>query len=440
MADSQAIAIPKNLDINPEMQRCIELVASHKHVFLTGNAGTGKSTVLTYLRDKVLPENTVVVAPTGVAALNVGGFTIHKFFGFGIDVTFEHIKSSDYHPKNRSLMAALEVLVIDEISMVRADMLDYVDQALRRYGPQKGKPFGGVQVLLIGDLAQLPPIVSKQDERDFLDSHYKSEFFFDSHVMNKIEYTIVELKNIYRQSDREFIEVLNAVRRNQVQDGHYKLLDSLVHPEFEPEKDDFYITLTTTNKKADEINVRKLNELTTPLHHNAARIHGQFSSKDFPTSDQLEFKVGAQIMMVANDGEARWANGTLAVIQDIDTSDKKAGSIVRVKIFGSENIYDVHQHTWEVLTPAFRENKLQYDVAGTFIQFPFTLAWAVTIHKSQGKTFDRVIVDLSTKAFSPGQIYVALSRCTNSSTLILRQQVTPSEISVHEQIAKYLNV
>ena len=181
--DAQSIVLPTNLELSAEMQRVIDLAKAKKNIFITGNAGTGKSTLLTYLRKEVLPENTVVLAPTGVSAINVRGFTIHRFFSFGINVTFEHVNGPDYFARNRGIMRSLETLVIDEISMVRADMLDYVDQALRRFGPKKDKPFGGVQVILIGDLAQLPPIVRGQDERDFISSHYKSEFFFDSHVM-----------------------------------------------------------------------------------------------------------------------------------------------------------------------------------------------------------------------------------------------------------------
>jgi ATP-dependent exoDNAse (exonuclease V) alpha subunit len=435
--DAQSIALPKNLELSAEMQRVIDLAKAKKNIFITGNAGTGKSTLLTYLRKEVLPENTVVLAPTGVSAINVRGFTIHRFFSFGINVTFEHVNGPDYFARNRGIMRSLETLVIDEISMVRADMLDYVDQALRRFGPKKDKPFGGVQIILIGDLAQLPPIVRGQDERDFISSHYKSEFFFDSHVMQEVEYEGIQLKKIFRQSDPEFISTLNAVRINEAEEHHFDYLRDLVKPDFKPEKEDFYITLTTTNAKADEINQNKLNEIKSPLQTWQARVYGQVSPKDFPTADLLDFKKGAQIMMIANDGEQRWANGTLAVIKDIFLDNGKSGPYVTVKVVGDDNVYDVHLHEWEVLRPAFRGGKLQYDVAGTFTQFPFTLAWAVTIHKSQGKTFDRVILDLSKKAFSPGQLYVALSRCSTPEGLILHHEISADQIMVHDRVAEF---
>ena len=435
--DAQSISLPDNLELNDDMARCIDLVKAKQNVFITGNAGTGKSTLLTYLRQNVLPENTVVLAPTGVAAINVRGFTIHRFFSFGINVTFEHVNGPDYYARNKAIMRSLQTLVIDEISMVRADMLDYVDQALRKYVPKKGKPFGGVQIILIGDLAQLPPIVRGQDERDFIASHYQSEFFFDSHVMQEIDYETIHLKKIYRQSDQDFISTLNAVRINETEDHHMDFLKDLVKPDFEPKKGEFFITLTTTNKKADDINNLKLNALKAPLHTWQARVYGQVSPKDFPTADILDFKKGSQIMMVANDGEQRWANGTLAVIEDIFLDNGKAGPYVKVKIVGNPDIYDVHLHEWEVLRPAFREGKLVYDVAGTFTQFPFTLAWAVTIHKSQGKTFDRVIIDLSRKAFSPGQLYVALSRCSTPQGLVLHHEITKDQIMVHDRVAEF---
>jgi len=437
--DPQALALPIDLEMNVDMKRVIDLATSGKNIFITGNAGTGKSTILAYLRKYILDENTAVCAPTGVAAINVSGVTIHNFFSFGIDVTFEKVRGDDYFPRNRKIMKVLKTLVIDEISMVRADMLDYVDQALRRYGPKKNKPFGGVQVILIGDLAQIAPIVSTLDERDFIQSHYKSEFFFDSYAMREMEYETVELTKIYRQTDAAFINTLNAVRSNEMLDEHYAYLDNLVNPSFIPANEDFYITLTATNSKASEINSAKLNALKKPIHRHEAVVTGRFREKDFPTQQILEFKIGSQVMMVNNDPDRRWANGTLAQITDIHIDEVESDPYVTVKVMGDETTeHEVRANTWDVLTAVFSEGRLAYDPIGTFTQFPFTLAWAVTIHKSQGKTFDHVILDLSRKAFAPGQVYVALSRCRGSEGLVLQTPVTPDQVITHTRVSEFM--
>ena len=438
--DPQALSIPIDLEINPEMQQAIDLARSGKSFFLTGNAGTGKSTILAYLRKYILDENTAVCAPTGVAAINVRGVTIHNFFSFGIDVTFETVNGEDYFPRNAQAMRALKTLVIDEISMVRADMLDYVDQALRRFGPNRNKPFGGVQVILIGDLAQIAPIVAKQEERDFINSHYRSEFFFDSYAMQDLDFRTVSLAKIYRQTDTAFIDTLNAVRLNQMEEQHFEFLHELVDPNFVPDNDDFYITLTSTNKKAEEINANRLQNLKSKTHRNRAWINGKFRERDFPTLEDLEFKVGAQIMMVNNDPERRWANGTLARITAINITSNRSESHVKIKVMGNESDeFEVRPHRWDVLSAGFDGSKLTYEPAGTFSQYPFTLAWAVTIHKSQGKTFERVILDLSRKVFAPGQLYVALSRCRGSEGLVLHQQITPDQVITHPRVVEFMN-
>jgi len=324
--------------------------------------------------------------------------------------------------------------------MVRADMLDYVDQALRRFGPNKNKPFGGVQVILIGDLAQIAPIVAKQEEREFLASHYRSEFFFDSYAMHDLDFQTVSLSKIYRQTDIDFIDTLNAVRLNQMEEHHFDFLHELVDEDFIPDKDDFYITLTSTNKKAEEINANKLQELSSKLHRNRAWVNGKFREKDFPTLQDLEFKVGSQIMMVNNDPERRWANGTLARITEININSNRSDSHVKIVVMGNEaNEFEVRPHRWDVLSPGFDGSRLTYEPAGTFSQYPFTLAWAVTIHKSQGKTFDRVILDLSRKVFAPGQLYVALSRCRGSEGLVLHKPVTPDQVITHPRVVEFMN-
>jgi ATP-dependent exoDNAse (exonuclease V) alpha subunit len=322
--------------------------------------------------------------------------------------------------------------------MARADMMDYVDQALRRYGKKKGKPFGGAQVILIGDLAQLPPVVAKQEERDFLNSRYESEFFFDSAVMQEIDYEIVHLKTIFRQEDPELIGALNAIRDNTAVKEHFQFLKKLVNPQFKPELDDFYITLATTNRKADEINEKNLHELEGKLHRWNARIQGTLEQAEKPNLDILYFKNHAQIMMINNDSDQRWANGSLATITAVNLNDSNDRPHVTVRVLGAVEDYKVYVNEWEILRPGFSEGILKYEIAGTFYQFPFILAWAVTIHKSQGKTFDKVIVDLSRKAFSPGQLYVALSRCRTAAGIVLRQEISQDQVLVHGRVRRFL--
>ncbi len=438
VVNPQTIQLPVGFRLNAEMQRCVDLVKDGRNVFITGNAGTGKSTLLTYLRQSVLPEDIAVVAPTGVGAINVGGITLHRLCSFNIDVTFEFIASDAYNPRTRDVLKALTVLVIDEVSMVRADMMDYVDQALRRYGKKKGKPFGGAQLIFIGDLAQLPPVVGKKVERDFIDSRYESEFFFDSAVMKEISYEMINLKTIYRQRDPELINALNSIRDNSTQTEHFAFLKTLVNPNFQPDLGDFYITLATTNRKAEEINEEHLHALEGDLYRWKARITGSISQSEKPNADTLYFKRHSQIMMINNDPEQRWANGTLGTITEIVLNDPAERSHVLIRILGADQDFKVYVNEWEVLRPGFSGGALKYEVAGTFSQFPFILAWAVTIHKSQGKTFDKVIIDLSRKAFSPGQLYVALSRCTTADGIVLRQEVTADQVIVHDRVSRFM--
>ena len=254
----QTLVLPKNFEISPEMQSAINAVSKGKSIFITGRAGTGKSTLLTYLREEVLKDNFVVVAPTGVAAINVGGSTIHKFFGFLPDITFQHIEGAEYHPRSQKIMKNLRTLIIDEISMVRADLLDCVDKALRKYGPKPTKPFGGVQVIVVGDLFQLSPIVA-ESEKEFLYSHYDTPFFFSSHGYQSIQMHKVVLQKVYRQSEIDFLEILNGIRVNQTTPAILDLLNTRVLPDFEPSKDTFFITLVATNAMANTLHGHTIN-------------------------------------------------------------------------------------------------------------------------------------------------------------------------------------
>jgi energy-coupling factor transporter ATP-binding protein EcfA2 len=434
----EALVLPPNFEITDEMQSVIDRIGEKKNLFVTGKAGSGKSTLLTYLRTSVFPEETIYCAYTGVASLNIGGETIHKFFGFLPDITMAKVMSDDYHPKNQKIMKILKVLVIDEVSMVRADMMDIVDAALRRYGPKPSKPFGGVQIVMFGDLFQLPPIVTGE-EREFFQENYSSEFFFDAQSWNKTPFHVVELTKVYRQKDQEFVEILNGIRLNDVSEEQINRLNQSVDADFEPAEDDFYITLTATKALSARINKERINDLQEKSHTSIAQIMGQFSEKSFPTERFLEFKVGAQVMLINNDPEQRWANGTLARVVSIALKDNSYVESVTIRLSSSGVEHVLERHVWDVLKPRYVNGKLDYEVVGSFKQFPFRLSWAVTVHKGQGTTFDKVIIDFSHSAFAPGQMYVALSRCTTLSGMKLRVPIKTNEILVDQRVASYFS-
>jgi ATP-dependent exoDNAse (exonuclease V) alpha subunit len=432
----QTLVLPKNFEISPQMQAAINAASNGKSIFITGRAGTGKSTLLTYLREEVLHDNYVVVAPTGVAAINVGGSTIHKFFGFLPDITFQHIESAEYHPRNQKIMKNLKTLIIDEISMVRADLLDCVDKALRKFGPKPTKPFGGVQVIFVGDLFQLSPIVT-ESEKQFLYSHYETPFFFSSHGYESIHMHKIVLEKVYRQSELDFLEILNAIRVNQTTPEILELLNTRALPEFEPDQDTFFITLVATNSMANTINQQELGKLKGEVQRSQAHITGALSKSEYPAELEISFKVGSQIMMLNNDAENRWVNGTLATIEAINLDDPRKDPHIVIKVASSEERYDVSKHLWDIMRPRSMGNVLVYDSIGTFSQFPFMLAWAITIHKSQGKTFENVIINLAAKAFAAGQLYVALSRCTTLGGLVLRQPIDSSQVILDERVMDF---
>ena len=432
----QTLVLPKNFEISKEMQAAITATSNGKSLFITGRAGTGKSTLLTYLREEVLKNNYVVVAPTGVAAINVGGSTIHKFFGFLPDITFQHIESAEYHPRNQKIMKNLKTLIIDEISMVRADLLDCVEKALRKFGPKPNKPFGGVQVIFVGDLFQLTPIVVNS-EKEFLYSHYETPFFFSSNGYKNIQMHKVVLKKVYRQSEIDFLEILNGIRVNQTTPEILDLLNSRVLPDFEPAKDIFFITLVATNAMANSINQQELEKLKGKVHKSQAHIKGALTKSEYPAELEINFKVGSQIMMLNNDAESRWVNGTLATIEKINLDDPRKEAHIVIKVASSEERYDVGKHIWDVMRPRSEGTVLVYDSIGSFAQYPFMLAWAITIHKSQGKTFENVIINLAAKTFAAGQLYVALSRCTTLGGLVLRQPIDSSQVILDERVLDF---
>lgn len=409
---------------------------SSKHLFITGNAGTGKSTLLEYWRSQ--KQNIAVVAPTGVAALNVKGQTIHSFFGFRPDVTVDKVERFYRNKGKNGLYKKLEAIVIDEISMVRADLLDCIDAFLRLHGRDSYAPFGGVRIIFIGDLYQLPPIVTDQEKNHF-SSYYKTPYFFSASVFSQLEIEYVELQKIYRQTDREFIEILNAIRNNTLTQEQLDRINARHDPQFETPSNRFFITLTTTNQKAQAINQHHLNNLFNERHTYSGIQSGVFDTKALPTMPNLELKVGAQVMMVANDKEGRFVNGSLGKITAIER-DGKTNDKIFVEFESGEEI-SVEPYTWEMFKVEYNPatDKLQTQVTGTFKQYPLTLAWAITIHKSQGKTFDNVIIDFGWGTFAHGQAYVALSRCTTLKGIVLTTQFEKEFIITDPTIKKFLS-
>jgi ATP-dependent DNA helicase PIF1 len=333
------------IELNDKFRHALEILGnSDKNVFITGRAGTGKSTLLEYFRNTT-NKNVAVLAPTGVAALNVKGQTIHSFFRFKPNITPERVKRLRSSRNSESVYHKLDIIVIDEISMVRADLLDCVDRFLRLNGPEGDKPFGGIQMAFIGDLYQLPPVVTS-NEKEVFQSLYETPYFYGAQVFDSLEMEFVELEKIYRQSDKEFISLLNTIRNNSITAEGLELLNQRCQPDFEPPPDDFYVYLTTTNKLAEEINSRRLAALTGRLYKFIGRIEGDFGQEYLPTKVDLQVKVGAQIMMLNNDTEGRWVNGTIGKI--IDMSQNRKGEDVIIAELADGDEVEVTPFTWEI--------------------------------------------------------------------------------------------
>ena len=422
------------IELNDQFRRALDLMEhTVKNVFITGRAGTGKSTLLDYFRH-ITKKKVAVLAPTGVAALNVKGQTIHSFFGFKPNITPERVKRLHLSDEE-NIYKRLDTIIIDEISMVRADLLDCVDKFLRFSGPKTDRPFGGIQLVLIGDLYQLPPVTTGA-EREIFRSLYETPYFYSAKIFDSFEMEFVELEKIYRQHDAEFINLLNSIRNNSIIEEGLRILNQRYMPEFEPSPDDFYVYLTTINRLADEINVRELAKLDGELHTFTGTIEGQFGSEYLPTAINLQVKVGAQIMMLNNDADGRWVNGSIGKIIEI-MRDDNAGDIVVAELVDGD-IVEITPHTWEIFRFFAEGGQLQSEVIGKFKQYPLMLAWAITIHKSQGKTFDKVIIDIGRGTFSSGQTYVALSRCTTLDGIILRKPILKRHIWTDYKVVKFL--
>lgn len=425
------------LQTNPQLELAFEYVRfTNKNIFLTGKAGTGKTTFLQRIKKEVV-KRIAVVAPTGVAAINAGGMTIHSFFQlpFGPFLpgnSRDAARQRKFSGEKIRVIKGLDLLVIDEISMVRADLLDGIDEVLRRY-KNAFQPFGGVQLLMIGDLHQLPPVV-KDEEWNMLREHYQTPYFFSSLALQQTKPVTIQLKHIFRQSDTMFIDLLNKVRNNRVDAEVLALLNSRFIPDFQPGKDEGYITLTTHNASAQEINTQRLTAIKGDLKTFQAKINKDFPSQAYPTDEVLEVKTGAQVMFVKNDlaPEKRFYNG-------------KIGTITRIK---GDNIYvlcpeeteeiEVKQVDWENIKYTLNEKtkEVTEEILGTFTQYPLKLAWAITIHKSQGLTFEKVILDAQA-AFAHGQVYVALSRCKSFEGIVLRSRIIFSSVRTDPKVRNF---
>lgn len=405
-------------------------------VFVTGKAGTGKSTLLRYFREHT-SKNIVVLAPTGVAALNVRGQTIHSFFRFRPDITPEGVHSIRLRKAQKTIFKKLDAVVIDEISMVRSDLLDCVDAFLRLHGPDGTAPFGGVQMIFFGDLYQLPPVMTRLD-RDIFKDLYASPYFFDAVAFKQLDFRIIELKKIYRQKDEAFIRLLNSVRDKSISVTDMEVLNRRLNPRFSPGEKDFYVYLTTTNALADGINQERLKELPGESLHLEGTLSNGFDVKSLPTHQRLELKTGAQVMLLNNEPGGKWVNGTIGKIFST-AKDHEATETIRVAL-ASGLVVEVPQFTWEVFRFFYNKDTEQIDSesAGSFCQYPLKLAWAITIHKSQGKTFSKVVLDIGNGTFAPGQMYVALSRCTDLEGLVLKKPIFKRHILLDDQVVRFM--
>ncbi len=420
------------LELNADFQYALDAIEKEgRNLFVTGRAGTGKSTLLQLFR-QVTRKKIAVLAPTGVAALNVRGQTIHSFFGFPPRMfPRQEIKKR----RDRRLYNNLEVLVIDEISMVRADLVDHMDYFLR-INREDPRPFGGLQVVFFGDLFQLPPVVAAHAEAAIFRQQYATPYFFSSRLFQEgFRMEMTELSKVYRQEQRHFLRLLDAVRLNEVD---YEVLEDLNArhlPGFEPQE--FYITLCSRNAKADAINRSELEKIPLQEHKYLASISGDFNPALYPTDPALRLKLNAQVMLLKNDPEKQFVNGTIGKVVKLE---RDSVTVLVDENEGERRYVEVKPMDWEVLRyrldPGDPE-KIETEVIGAFSQVPLRLAWAVTIHKAQGKTFEKVIIDMEGGAFEHGQTYVALSRCRTLEGIVLRHRLRPSDIRTDERVVEF---
>lgn len=422
------------MEKNLELRQAWEFVEhTGMSIFLTGKAGTGKTTFLKTLKSHS-HKRMVVVAPTGVAAINAGGVTIHSFFQLPLSPYVPNAKMEQrfaYSKEKRKIMRTIDMLVIDEISMVRSDVLDAVDNVMRRFR-EHDKPFGGVQLVMIGDLHQLTPVVSDKEEK-ILSEYYNTTYFFGSKALQSIDYVTIELHHVYRQQDESFLKILNDIRDGHPTADDLKTLNSRYNPSFRPNANDDYIRLTTHNSKADDYNNYELLALKTPSYTFEAEIEKEFPPSDYPTDMRLTLKTGAQVMFLKNDPKGRYYNGRIGHVTYVDERQ------ILVLCPGDEKAIEVEKEVWENTKYKLNDstNQIESEVVGTFTQYPLRLAWAITIHKSQGLTFDHAIIDAQL-SFASGQVYVALSRCKTLEGMVLASPIEPSAIINDSRVSDYV--
>ncbi|MFA6383979.1 MAG: DEAD/DEAH box helicase [Candidatus Omnitrophota bacterium] len=421
--------LPADFELSLEFARAFDLMEkTDQCVLITGKAGTGKSTLLQYFLENTRKQR-VVLAPTGVAAINVNGQTIHSFFGFPP----EFIRKETIHRRrNRKMIRRIDTVIIDEVSMVRADLMDGIDHALRINRDQMDVPFGGAQMIFFGDLFQLSPIVGREMSRVYAEK-YPTPYFFSADVFKEITVTGIELTKIFRQTDSQFIGLLNKIRNNEHDEDDFALLNSRVNRSIGGELD-HCITLTATNRDASALNQGRLSKLSGEQFEYEADVENDFDESAYPTDACLKLKIGSQVMMLKNDPEKRWVNGSIGIIRAL------IGNSISVDIDG--RVYEVDPVEWQKIVYEYdrEDDRINEKIVGTFTQYPLRLAWAITIHKSQGQTFDNVVIDLGWGAFAHGQVYVALSRCTRLQGITLKRPVTRRDIVFDERIHQFSGV
>lgn len=429
---------------NEGFKKALQIVQfTHNSLFLTGKAGTGKSTFLKYIASTTKKKH-IILAPTGIAAINDGGTTLHSFFKLPFhpllpndqQYSVRHIRQTlKYNGEKSKLIREVELIIIDEISMVRADMIDFIDKILRIYNRNMKEAFGGKQMLFVGDVYQLEPVL-KAEDRKLLQNFYPSNYFFDAKVFQQFPLVSIELSKVYRQTDPTFISILDRIRTNNTSESDLSLLNQHVQ-ETDQENDTndkMSITLSTRRDTVDWINAQELDKLPDEAVTFNGNITGEFPESSLPTSMELSLKVGAQIMFIKNDSEKQWVNGTIGVIIGIDED----GGLLYIHTEDGESL-QVQREMWENIRYHFneQEQKIEEELIGTFVQFPIKLAWAITVHKSQGLTFKNVVIDFSGGVFAGGQAYVALSRCTRLEGITLREPIKRKDIFVKSEVANF---